>query len=75
MKFDGFKVPYFKESIEMIKKAIEYLPIKFAGWDIAITEYGPCIIEGNSYPAMASIDIGYGGLKKHSVLSEIIKEF
>lgn len=75
IKFDGFKIPYFKETLKMIEKALEYLPIRYAGWDVAITENGPCIIEGNSYPAMASMDIGYGGLKKHPILGQIIKKF
>jgi len=49
--FKGFKIPYYKESIELVKKAA--LKIKFigyVGWDIAITPSGPCIVEGNDYP-------------------------
>lgn len=75
VKFDGFKIPFFEESLEMIEKAVEYLPIKLSGWDIAITEDGPCIIEGNSFPSMASMDIGYGGLKNQPILGEMIKKF
>ena len=33
----------------MINKAIEYLPAKLIGWDIAITNKGPCIIEGSRH--------------------------
>lgn len=74
-KFDGFKIPYFKESLDMINRAIEYLPAKLIGWDIAITNDGPYIIEGNSTPSMASADISYGGLKSHPIFGEVIKEF
>ncbi|WP_195839134.1 sugar-transfer associated ATP-grasp domain-containing protein [Anaerosalibacter bizertensis] len=75
VEFDGFKVPFFEESLKIIEKAVEYLPIKLSGWDIAITEDGPCIIEGNSFPSMASMDIGYGGLKSHPILGEVIEKF
>ena len=33
------------------KAAMEIEQIKFAGWDIAITESGPVIVEGNDYPS------------------------
>jgi glutathione synthase/RimK-type ligase-like ATP-grasp enzyme len=47
-KFRGFKVPYFKETIELVKKAALVVPeIPYVGWDIAVTEKGPVIIEGN----------------------------
>ncbi len=46
----GFKVPYYKEAIELIKKAAKIVPqIRYVGWDVAITNNGPIIIEGNEY--------------------------
>jgi len=46
----GFKVPKFKEACEMIKEAGKVVPqIRFVGWDVAITEDGPVIIEGNEF--------------------------
>jgi len=75
IEFNGFKIPYFEESLKMINKAIEYLPAKLIGWDIAITSNGPCIIEGNSTPSMASADISYGGLKAHPIFGDVIRRF
>lgn len=47
----GFKVPYVKEAIELVKKAALEVPqVKFVGWDVCITPDGPVIIEGNDYP-------------------------
>ena len=47
----GYKLPYVKEALELCYKAsLEIEQIKFAGWDVAITEQGPAIIEGNDYP-------------------------
>ena len=46
----GFKVPYFKEALQLVKKAGKIVPqIRYVGWDVAITENGPVIIEGNEY--------------------------
>lgn len=48
----GFKLPYFKEAKEMILKAAGVVPqVGYVGWDVAITENGPLIIEGNPYGA------------------------
>lgn len=44
----GFKIPFWYEVIEMIKEAALLCPENHSvGWDIAITENGPELIEGN----------------------------
>ena len=51
MKLIGFQVPYFKEALELCKKAaLVEKHIRYVGWDIAITEKGPVIVEGNPLP-------------------------
>lgn len=45
--FSGITIPYMKEAVEMAKKFHSFLDIHSVGWDIAITETGPCFIEGN----------------------------
>ena len=53
-KFSELRVPYVREALEMCKKAALKLPtVRYIGWDVAITNNGPCLIEGNEYP-------GYG---------------
>ncbi len=50
--FKSVKLPYIKEGIELAKKCSLVVPeIRYVGWDIAITEEGPIIIEGNEYPS------------------------
>ena len=50
-EFIGFKIPYYKETIEMCIKASEIIPeVGLVGWDIAITPNGPLVIEGNELP-------------------------
>lgn len=44
----GFQVPFWKETLDMVKKAaLEHPQNKSIGWDIVITERGPGFIEGN----------------------------
>jgi hypothetical protein len=46
--FQGFKIPYFEESVALVSRLHGYLPdIHSIGWDVAITPAGPTIIEGN----------------------------
>ncbi len=53
IKITGFKVPMYKEACQMVKEAALIIPsVRYVGWDIAITNDGPVIIEGNSYPGI-----------------------
>ncbi len=44
----GFTVPFWQETIEMVKNAaLLYPQNRSIGWDVVITENGPGLIEGN----------------------------
>lgn len=48
---NGFEIPYFKEAKEMVIKAAKKSKnVRYVGWDVAITEKGPTLVEGNQYP-------------------------
>ncbi len=50
--FMGLKIPYFEEAKKMILEAAMVIPqVRYVGWDVAVTENGPLIIEGNPYGA------------------------
>ena len=50
----GFEVPYFEQAKAMCLKAAQKVPqMRFVAWDVAVTENGPCFIEGNSFPSHA----------------------
>lgn len=50
-KIKDIKIPYFKETKNLIKElAIIVKDVKYIAWDIAITDDGPVVIEGNPYP-------------------------
>ena len=47
----GYQLPFWKESIQMCLDAAKVLPqVGYVGWDIAVSEDGPQLIEGNQFP-------------------------
>lgn len=51
VSFTDFEVPFHKEAVETVKKAAAKFPqVGYIGWDVAITENGPVLIEGNVLP-------------------------
>ena len=68
--FDGYTVPLYHEALQLCLKAHSYFyGIHSIGWDIAISENGPVIIEGNDNWGIAMFQILYGGLKKRFLSS------
>lgn len=50
-KIAGFQIPYFEQVLEMVKEASTVVPeVGLVGWDIALTDKGPVMIEGNQLP-------------------------
>ncbi|MFD1316106.1 sugar-transfer associated ATP-grasp domain-containing protein [Namhaeicola litoreus] len=48
VEIKGFQVPFWKESIQMVKSAALLHPQnRSIGWDVAITNSGPELLEGN----------------------------
>ena len=61
----GFKIPYWNDIVAMIKKAGTYVQgVGYVGWDIAITEHGPVLIEGNTAPAPNVLQLPFAKDKK-----------
>lgn len=58
VKIEGFKVPYFDEVKKMVLEAsLESDKILVVGWDVAIGEDGPLIIEGNRRPGFDLVQV------------------
>ncbi len=50
----GFQIPFWNEAKEMCLEAAQMIPqMRYVAWDVAITENGPTLIEGNSFPSHA----------------------
>lgn len=64
-KIVGFKVPMYKKAILEVKEAATLIPeVKYIGWDVAISNSGPIIIEGNSYPGIFQMKPSYSKTKQ-----------
>jgi hypothetical protein len=62
-RFEGFKVPYWSEVKSLVTKAqSSFHHLKSVGWDIAIGQRGPILIEGNIEWGTAGIQAVNGGL-------------
>jgi hypothetical protein len=49
VQIPGFRIPYWKEIIQFVKDAALYnKESRSVGWDIAVTDEGPLLIEGNN---------------------------
>ena len=72
-KFSDVKIKGVKEAFDMCKEAALRLPeVRYIGWDIAFTDNGPVMVEGNEYPGYGLVqhyklhDRKYGHLKEIS---------
>ena len=62
-EFYNFKIPYWGEVKEIAYKAQKaFYNLKSIGWDFAITEDGPVLIEGNIEWGTAGIQAANSGL-------------
>lgn len=63
--FKDYLIPYMKEAIEEAKTFHRHLHgIHSIGWDVAITEEGPCFVEGNDNWEISLMQISNHGLRK-----------
>lgn len=62
---DSFEIPFLKEAVELCCKAHRFFPYTvLIGWDVAITDSGPFILEGNERPGITAFQLINGGLKQ-----------
>jgi hypothetical protein len=73
-EFEGFKIPYFDESLSLAINMSHMIPNKLIGWDIAITPNGPLIIEGNHDTNITMTEVRNQGYMKNPLILELIKE-
>lgn len=57
-QFRGFKVPHFEEALALVKEAGKKIG-GYTGWDIAIREDGPVLIEANIMPGNRILQMPY----------------
>ena len=65
IRFNSFSIPKWREVIDIVIKAHRvFHDIRSIGWDVAITENGPCFIEGNDNWEISLNQVADRGLKK-----------
>ena len=77
VKFDGFQIPCFEEAKKMVLEAsLRSDKILVVGWDVAISDRGPVIIEGNRRPGFDIVQVLSGGRMDiiNDVLSSVYSE-
>jgi hypothetical protein len=73
--FENFVIPYFNESRELVLKTAACMPgLRLVGWDVAIGENGPIIIEGNSDYEIRGSDFADGGYLNNPTFRKVLHE-
>lgn len=69
MDLMGFIVPYWQETRILAKNlALSFLPLRAVGWDIAITDKGPVVLEGNgNWVPVVPFDISIEKLRQYKL--------
>lgn len=75
IEFNKYKIDGLKNAVELCISAHRYCYFQFLiGWDIAITDEGPVIVEANENPGMNALQIIDGGIKENvlNIANDII---
>jgi len=73
--FGNFTIPFFSESKDLVKKAAFLMPeLRLVGWDVAIGETGPVLIEGNSDYDNTGNDFSEGGYGTNEIFTKKVLE-
>jgi hypothetical protein len=73
--FNSVVIPYFNEVKRMVISAAGCVPnLRLIGWDIAISEDGPVLIEGNSDYNISGTDMICNGARSNPVFRKVLNE-
>jgi hypothetical protein len=73
--FEDFAIPFFHQAKELVLKTAAYMPgLRLVGWDVAIGETEPVIIEGNSNYEIRASDFANGGYLANKTFRKVLRE-
>jgi len=73
--FEDVVIPFFEEAKAMVLEAASLVPcLRIVGWDVAIAESGPVLIEGNSDYGMTGNDLSTGGYRTNPTFRKVLDE-
>ena len=74
-RFENFTIPFFNQVKELVVKAAGLVPVlRLVGWDVAIGESGPFLIEGNSDYDTSGNDQADEGYMANTVYRKVLHE-
>ena len=74
-QFEDLSIPYFSQAKELVIKAAGFIPgLRLVGWDMAIGESGPVLIEGNSDYGIKDNDLLDGGYFANDKFRKVLHE-
>lgn len=73
--FEDFTIPYFEEAKELVLKVANLNPaLRLIGWDVAVGETGPVLVEGNSDYDISGNDLVDGGYLANPIFRKVLHE-
>lgn len=73
--FEDFQIPFFNQAKQIVIDAAGLMPgLRLVGWDVAIGENGPVLIEGNSDYNIRGNEMNSGGYRANPVFKKILSE-
>ena len=72
---DGFRLPFKSDTRAMVESASLLFQKDFVGWDVALTEQGPMLIEGNQNPHLIMAQVACGGLRSSPGFVRVFKDY
>ncbi len=73
VRFDGFSIPCFGEVKDLVCRAsLESDKILVVGWDVAISDKGPVIIEGNRRPGFDMVQV-LDGRGRRDMMEDVLR--
>lgn len=75
--FLDFTIPYFSQAKDLVRKAASLMPdLRLVGWDVAIGESGPVLIEGNSDYENTGNDLAEEGYGSNEIfMKKVLPEY
>jgi hypothetical protein len=74
--FENFPIPFFTQVKELVVKVAGLVPgLRLIGWDVAVGESGPVLIEGNSDYDTSGNDLADEGYRANTIYRKVLKEF
>ena len=68
IEFKGYEIPFLTESVEICRKAHAFFEsVLIIGWDVAVTDKGPVIVEANGNPGINVLQCFEGGIRKRVI--------